>query len=138
MNIVDVSRMWTIFPNITTIHNTWKGLIKRYLKMLQQIKWFIDLNYDYFMQRYEFVGGEYICWWCHNTNQVIKYSTNFIQADRPIRLQYSNQIKLIKFITGHNNGLSPLFIGAVAGSFAFFVIMVTICIVIKYKSKNDR
>jgi hypothetical protein len=29
-------------------------------------------------------------------------------------------------------------IAAVAGSLAFFVIMVTICITMKYKSKNDR
>ena len=33
MNIVDVSRMWTIFTNNTTIYNTWKGLIKEYLKL---------------------------------------------------------------------------------------------------------
>jgi hypothetical protein len=26
--------------------------------------------------------------------QVIKYNQNFLQADQPIRLQYSNQIKL--------------------------------------------
>jgi hypothetical protein len=90
------------------------------------------------MERYEFVVVEYICWWRHNTNQVIKYNKNVLQADRPIRLQYSNQIKLITLITGHKNGLSPLIIGAVAGSFAFFVIMVTICIVMKYKSNNDR
>jgi hypothetical protein len=28
--------------------------------------------------------------------QVIEYSQNFLQADQPIRLQYSNQIKLFK------------------------------------------
>jgi len=28
--------------------------------------------------------------------QVIKYSQKFLQADQPIRLQYSNQIKLYK------------------------------------------
>ena len=27
-------------------------------------------------------------------NQVIKYNQSFLQADQPIRLQYSNQIKL--------------------------------------------
>jgi hypothetical protein len=36
MNIVDVFRVWTIFPNVTTIYNTWKGLNKEYLKLLQQ------------------------------------------------------------------------------------------------------
>lgn len=34
--------------------------------------------------------------------------------------------------------MSPLIIGAVAGSFVFIVIIATICIVMKYKSKNDR
>ena len=29
--------------------------------------------------------------------QVIKYNPNFLQADQPIRLQYSNQIKLFLF-----------------------------------------
>jgi hypothetical protein len=29
-------------------------------------------------------------------NQVIKYNQNFLQADQPIRLQISNQIKLFK------------------------------------------
>jgi hypothetical protein len=30
------------------------------------------------------------------TPEVIEYSQNFLQADQPIRLQYSNQIKLFK------------------------------------------
>ena len=29
--------------------------------------------------------------------QVIKYNQTFVQADQPIRLQYSNQIKLYKY-----------------------------------------
>jgi hypothetical protein len=29
--------------------------------------------------------------------QVIKYNNNFLQADQPIRLQYSIQIKLFEF-----------------------------------------
>ena len=31
------------------------------------------------------------------TTQVIKYNQNFFQGDQPIRLQYSNQIKLYIF-----------------------------------------
>ena len=30
--------------------------------------------------------------------QVIEYNQNFLQADYPIRLKYSNQIKLYEFI----------------------------------------
>ena len=30
--------------------------------------------------------------------QVIKYNQNFLQSDQPIRLQYSNQIKLLLYI----------------------------------------
>jgi len=30
--------------------------------------------------------------------QVIEYNQNFLQADQPIRLQYSNQIKLYIYI----------------------------------------
>ena len=30
--------------------------------------------------------------------QVIKYNPNILQADQPIRVQYSNQIKLLQFI----------------------------------------
>jgi len=41
---------------------------------------------------------------------------------------------LIKFITD----LLPVIIGEVAGSCALIVIMVTICIVVKNKSNNDR
>jgi hypothetical protein len=39
------------------------------------------------------LANEYVV---HDTipNQVIKYKQNLIQADQPIRLQYSNQIKL--------------------------------------------
>ena len=40
----------------------------------------------------------------------------------------------MKFITD----LLPVILGAVAGSFALFVIMVTICIVMKHRSNNDR
>jgi hypothetical protein len=32
--------------------------------------------------------------------QVIKYNQNFLQVDQPIRLQYSNQIKLLKISLG--------------------------------------
>jgi hypothetical protein len=32
--------------------------------------------------------------------QVIKYNQNFLQVDQPIILQYSNQIKLYKYILG--------------------------------------
>jgi hypothetical protein len=31
--------------------------------------------------------------------QVIKYNQNFLQSDQPIRLQYSNQIKLLLYIS---------------------------------------
>jgi hypothetical protein len=34
--------------------------------------------------------------------QVIKYNQNFLQADQPIRLQYSNQIKLYININSKN------------------------------------
>jgi len=30
--------------------------------------WFLDFNYDCFMGLFEFVIGEWICWWRHNTN----------------------------------------------------------------------
>jgi hypothetical protein len=30
--------------------------------------------------------------------QVIKYNQKILQADQPIRVQYSNQIKLLQFI----------------------------------------
>jgi hypothetical protein len=33
-------------------------------------------------------------------NPVIRYNKTFLQADQPIRLQYSNQIKLFEFIFG--------------------------------------
>ena len=33
--------------------------------------------------------------------QVIKYNQNFLQADQPIRLQYSNQIKLYVYRNKH-------------------------------------
>jgi hypothetical protein len=46
----------------------------------------------------EFVIGEWICWWRHFTNPVIKYNQNVLQAEQPIRLQYSNQIKLLNDI----------------------------------------
>jgi hypothetical protein len=39
----------------------------------------------------EYVGGVTI------PTQVIKYNHNFLQADQPIRWQYSNQIKLLIF-----------------------------------------
>jgi hypothetical protein len=45
---------------------------------------------------------------------------------------------LIKFITGPENGLSPLIFGAVGGACVLFVITVAICIAMKYKSNNDR
>jgi hypothetical protein len=47
------------------------------------------------MWLFEFVVGEWISWWRHNTNPGYQYSKNFLQADQPIRLQYSNQIKLL-------------------------------------------
>jgi len=31
--------------------------------------------------------------------QVIEYKQNFLQADQPIRLQYSNQIKLFQYVS---------------------------------------
>ena len=68
--IVDVSRMWTIVSNSTTVYNIWKDLIK--------------------------------------------------------------------FITGPENGLSPLILGAVGGACVLFVITVAICIAMKCKSNNDR
>jgi len=41
------------------------------------------------------LANEYVCDVTIPT-QVIKYSQNFLREDQPIRLQYSNQIKLQK------------------------------------------
>jgi hypothetical protein len=48
------------------------------------------ISYDYLNLSLanEYVGDVTI------PTQVIKYNQNFLQADQPIRLQYSNQIKL--------------------------------------------
>ena len=37
-------------------------------------------------------------------SQVIKHNQNLLQADRPIRLQYSNQIKVYINKSTHQNG----------------------------------
>jgi hypothetical protein len=37
----------------------------------------------------------------HIPTQVIEYSQNFLQADQPIRLQYSNQIELYVYRNKH-------------------------------------
>ena len=49
------------------------------------------ISYDYLNLSLanEYVGDVTI------PTQVIKYNQNFLQADQPIRLQYSNQIKLL-------------------------------------------
>ena len=48
----------------------------------------ISCDYLNLSLAYEYVGDVTI------PTQVIKYSQNFLQADQPIRLLYSNQIKL--------------------------------------------
>ena len=50
------------------------------------------------MGLFEFVIGELIFWWRHNTNPdyEVHFCINqiFLQADQAIRLQFSQQIKL--------------------------------------------
>jgi hypothetical protein len=47
------------------------------------------------MGLFEFVIGRWIFWWHHNTNPGNQVPPIFLQADQPIRLQYSHQIKLL-------------------------------------------
>jgi len=46
------------------------------------------------MLLFEFVAGEWICWWRHYSNLGYQVKPVFLQADQPIRLQYSPQINL--------------------------------------------
>ena len=51
----------------------------------------ISCDYLYLSLTNEYVGDVTI------PSQVIEYSQHFLQGDQPIRLQYSNQIKLYRF-----------------------------------------
>jgi hypothetical protein len=58
------------------------------------------------MWLFEFVVGEWI--YCIGDviipTQIIKYNQNLLQAVQPIRLQYSNQIKVYINKSTHQNG----------------------------------
>ena len=55
------------------------------------------------MVLFEFVVGEWIFRWRQNTNPGYQVKPIFLQADQPIRLQYSHQIKL--FWNGKTNDI---------------------------------
>jgi hypothetical protein len=46
--------------------------------------------------------------------QVIQYNQNFLQADQPIRLQYSNQIKLYHAKSVFLYGFFPIFLNYIS------------------------
>ena len=50
------------------------------------------------MGLFESLCGEWIRWRRHNTNPGYQVEPMFLQADQPIRLQYSRQISLIDYM----------------------------------------
>ena len=64
---------------------------------------------------FEFVVADWICWWRHNTNPGCQVQPIFLQANQPIRMQYSDQIKIF-LIIGALNALGIQNLSGLSGS----------------------